>query len=235
MSAATKNDLKPSGKIVIAGGTGLIGRHTAQQLHEAGCEVIVLTRSAGAKADPWQHATWDGRTVGDWAAHLEGASAVVNLAGRTVDCIKTPDHCDEILRSRVGATTTLGAALSEVQSPPPVWVQMSTAHIHGDPPEVVCDEESAIGLGLAPDVGRAWEQAYADSVPQGMRQVITRTSFVIGKNGGAFPALKRLARLGNRLRAVLGSNHPIAGRTQIELHQLDGVRLVVDYQEFAPS
>ena len=221
MSAATKTDPKPSGKIVIAGGTGLIGRHTAQQLHEAGCEVVVLTRGAGTKSDPWQYATWDGRTVGDWAKHLEGATAVVNLAGRTVDCIKTPDHCDEILRSRVDATTTIGAALREVQTPPSVWVQMSTAHIHGDPPETVCDEDSALGLGLAPDVGRAWERAYAESVPDGMRQVITRTSFVIGKNGGAFPVLRRLARLG------LGGRVGHGRQGMSWIHEDDMSRLIV--------
>ena len=221
MSTATNTDPKPSGKIVIAGGTGLIGRHTAQQLHEAGCEVVVLTRRNGTNSDPWEHATWDGRTVGDWAKHLERASAVVNLAGRTVDCIKTPDHCDEILRSRVDATTTIGAALREVQTPPPVWVQMSTAHIHGDPPEAVCDEDSALGLGLAPDVGRAWEQAYTESVPTGMRQVITRTSFVIGKNGGAFPVLRRLARLG------LGGRVSHGRQGMSWIHEDDMSRLIV--------
>ena len=221
MSTTTHTERKPSGKIVIAGGTGLIGWHTARQLHEAGCEVVVLTRRNGTNSDPWKHATWDGRTVGDWAKHLEGASAVVNLAGRTVDCVKTPDHCDEILRSRVDATTTIGAALREVQTPPPVWVQMSTAHIHGDPPEAVCDEDSALGLGLAPDVGRAWEQAYAESVPTGMRQVITRTSFVIGKNGGAFPVLRRLARLG------LGGRVSHGRQGMSWIHEDDMTRLIV--------
>ena len=88
-----------------------------------------------------------------------GAAALVNLAGRTVDCIKTPDHCDEILCSRVEATEVLGQAVRRVQSPPPVWVQMATAHRYGDPPDRVCDEDAAFGYGLAPFVGHAWEEA----------------------------------------------------------------------------
>ena len=63
--------------------------------------------------------------------------ALINLVGRSVNCIKTPDHCDEILRSRVESTRVLGEACRAVASPPPVWVQMSTAHIYGDPPTAV--------------------------------------------------------------------------------------------------
>jgi NAD dependent epimerase/dehydratase family enzyme len=93
--------------------------------------------------------------VGDWSRELDGAAGLVNLAGRTVDCIKTPDHRDEILRSRVESTRVLGAAVASATEPPPVWVQMSTAHIYGDP-LVRCTETSAFGEGLAPFVGRAW-------------------------------------------------------------------------------
>jgi hypothetical protein len=73
-------------------------------------------------------------------AALDGAEGLINLTGRSVNCIKTPDHCDEILRSRVEATRVLGEALRTVVVPPRVWVQMSTAHIYGDPPDGVCDE-----------------------------------------------------------------------------------------------
>ena len=186
----------PIGRVVIAGGTGFIGTNLARHLADLGCEVVLISRNAPKVESPWKHAQWDGRTVGEWAKHLEGAAAVVNLAGRTVDCIKTPDHCDEILRSRVEATLTIGKALRDIAKPPPVWVQMATAHIYGDPPDVVCDEDSPFGFGLAPIVGKAWEEAYAKAVLPSMRQVILRTSFVLGKNSGAFPKMKMLARLG---------------------------------------
>ena len=186
----------PSGKVVVAGGTGFLGLNLARHLVEAGCEVVLISRNVPEEIGPWKHAKWDGRTVGDWAAHLEGASALVNLVGRAVDCIKTPDHCDEILRSRVESVQVLGEALRDIRNPPPVWVQMATAHIYGDPPEAMCDEDSSFGYGLAPIVGKAWEKAYAECVPDGMRQVILRTSFVLGKSGGAFLKMKMLARLG---------------------------------------
>jgi hypothetical protein len=184
------------GRVVIAGGTGFLGLNLAAYLTEQGRKVTLISRHPPAEPGKWRHAVWDGRSIDSWADHLEGASALVNLVGRTVDCIKTPDNCDEILRSRVDATNVLGEAVKNLRQPIPVWVQMSTAHIYGDPPEVVCDESSAFGYGLAPFVGRAWEQAYSASVSSETRQVILRTSFVLGRSGGALQLLARLVRFG---------------------------------------
>jgi len=188
--------MKPTGRIVIAGGTGFLGDNLARHLVGVGCEVVVISRHPAAESGRWHHAQWDGRTLGDWVRHLDGASALVNLAGRTVDCVKTPDHCDEILRSRVESTEVLGRALQKVRTLPRVWVQMATAHRYGDPPDVVCDEDSAFGYGLAPFVGAAWEDAFTRAVPSQMRRVILRTSFVLGRDGGALPRLTKLAQWG---------------------------------------
>ena len=220
-STKNKTETVPCGKIVIAGGTGFIGTNLARHLDDLGCEVVLLSRNVPETRGPWTHAKWDGRTVGDWAYHLDDAAALVNLAGRTVDCIKTPDHCDEILRSRVEATAVLGQAVRGLKNPPPAWVQMATAHIYGDPPEAVCDEDSAFGFGLAPVVGKAWEAAFAEAVLPEMRQVILRTSFVLGANGGAFPKMRMLARCG--LGGCVGH-----GRQGISwLHIDDMTRLIV--------
>ena len=78
----------------------------------------------------------------------------------------------------------------------PVWVQMSTAHIYGDPPTAVCDELSALGMGMAPEVGIAWERAFEEGRPTDVRGVTLRTSFVIGRQGGALARLSSIARLG---------------------------------------
>ena len=189
-----------SQKFVIAGGSGFLGISLADHLSKLGASVVILSRSAPKIAGPWRHRSWDGRTLGDWKNELNGASGLVNLAGRTVNCIKTPDHRDEILRSRVESTRVLGEAMRSVDSPPPVWVQMSTAHIYGDPPQALCTEESALGYGLAPFVARAWEEAFRESSLPSQRQVVLRTSFVLGRNrgagGGAFDTLRLLAKIG---------------------------------------
>jgi uncharacterized protein (TIGR01777 family) len=183
-------------KVIIAGGSGFLGMNLAPALAGSGYDVRIVSRSRPAADGDWKHVPWDGRTVGDWSGVLEGAKAIVNLAGRSVDCVKTPDHRDEILRSRVESTRAIGQALLRVKNPPTVWVQMSTAHIYGDPPTTVCDEDSATGHGLAPFVGRAWEEAYRAAALPEMRQVILRTSFVLGQPGGALRHLAFLARIG---------------------------------------
>ncbi len=189
-----------SGRIVIAGGSGFLGISLAKHFAACGAPVIVLSRTAPKIAGPWQHVAWNARTLGDWKRELDGAAVLVNLVGRTVDCIKTPDHQDEILRSRVEATRVLGQAIRQVDAPPPVWVQMSTAHIYGDPPNVVCTEDSPFGMGFAPFVGRAWEEAFQTSALPNQRKVILRTSFVIGRDigagGGALARLRTLVRFG---------------------------------------
>lgn len=208
------------GPLVIAGGSGFLGRALAAHLHAAGHAVVVLSRRPGPDGAAWTTVTWDGRTAGDWVEHLDGAAALINLAGRSVDCVKTPDHCDEILRSRVESTRILGTALRTVRRQPPVWVQMSTAHIYGDPPQQVCGEDAAVGYGLAPTVASQWEQAYEEGRPEGVRGVVLRTSFVLGSDGGALPRLVRLARWG--LGGTIG--HGRQGMSWIHLHDL--LRLV---------
>ncbi len=196
-----------AGPIIIAGGSGFLGVSLATHLAAAGRSVVLLSRQPPKVSGPWRHVCWDARTLGEWRRELDGASGLVNLVGRSVDCIKTPDHQDEILRSRVEATRVLGQAVRSIDAPPPAWVQMSTAHIYGDPPQVVCTEESTFGTGLAPLVGRAWEDEFRSSVLPSQRQVILRTSFVIGRDrgagGGALARLRLLVRLG--LGGTVGS------------------------------
>lgn len=187
-------------RVVIAGGSGFLGRSLATHLAAAGATVTILSRKGEAKLDPKIEVVgWDARTMGEWAAVLEGAAGLVNLTGRSVDCIKTPDHADEILRSRVESTRVLGMALQKCAAPPPVWVQMSTAHIYGDPPLVECDELASLGFGLAPTVGMAWEKEHHAAIAgcaAKVRSVVLRTSFVIGRpNPGGAGALGRLGLL----------------------------------------
>jgi len=181
-------------KVVITGGTGFIGISLAKFLKAKGYQTILIARHK-TESD-FDFVQWDGTNLGEWCNVLEGATAIVNLAGRSVDCIKTPDHCDEILRSRIDSTKVIGEALKSVKSPPKVWVQMSTAHIYGDSVSQVCNENSTTGYGLAPFVGKAWEKAFLEALPEDIRGVRLRTSFVIGRNGGALSSLKRIVKLG---------------------------------------
>lgn len=196
-------------RVVIAGGSGFLGLSLAESLVRLGAETTILARSAPRASGYGKHVIWDGRTLGGWVSVIDGCDAIVNLAGRTVNCIKTPDHCDQILRSRVESTQVLGEAMRQVAAPPSVWVQMSTAHLYGDPPSAVCTEASAEGIGLAPTVARAWESAFEQSKLPGQRGVVMRTSFVVGRDrgagAGALGTLRLIAKWGLGGRVASGN------------------------------
>ena len=183
-------------KIIIAGGTGFIGLSLANFLAKKGYEPVLMARKKLVKNNDFAFVKWNGYSFGDWVSSLNNAYAIVNLAGKTVDCLKTPDNCDLILRSRVDSTLIIGKALKSLENPPKIWIQMATAHIYGDPPSQICYEDSTFGYGLAPIVGKAWEEAFLKSKPENIRGVRLRTSFVIGKNGGALASLMRIVKLG---------------------------------------
>lgn len=206
-------------KVIIFGGTGFIGLSLADFLNKRGLLPILVARHAPEQKTDYQFIQWDAISVGDWADQLESAYAIVNLAGKSVNCIKTPDNCDVILRSRVDSTLAIGAALQKIKTAPKVWIQMSTAHIYGDPPTQMCTEDSSFGYGLAPFVGQKWEEAFIKTLPKQMRGVRLRTSFVIGKNGGALQSLKRIVPLG--LGGKVGSGHQ--GISWIHEHDMNQI------------
>ncbi|HEX8325828.1 MAG TPA: TIGR01777 family oxidoreductase [Tepidisphaeraceae bacterium] len=204
-----------STRIVIAGGSGFLGRSFADALPATFNDIVILTRGSAKTDGRLRFVPWDARTVGPWAAELDGAAAVANFVGRTVDCRKTPANRRVILDSRVDSVRALAAGFKQCRQPPKAWVQAATAHIYGDTEDETLDESSPLGTGFAPDVGRAWEAALNEADVGDCRRVILRISFVLGRRGGPLAVLARLARLG--LGGTIGS-----GRQYMSwLHQDD--------------
>jgi NAD dependent epimerase/dehydratase family enzyme len=143
-------------KVVIAGGSGSLGRRISARLAERGDDVVILTRS---RSD-LQHrqVAWDGRTVGGWAEELAGA-AVINLAGELVDRRPTAENIELLRRSRVEPTAALVSASARLDEPPTVWLQASTLAIYGDAGEEILDESAAPAAGppQMSGVARPWE------------------------------------------------------------------------------
>ena len=96
-------------KVVIPGGTGHIGTVLAGAFHQRGDEVVVLSRNPGA--NPWRSVKWDGETLGDWSSEIDGADAVINLAGQSVNCRYTPENRRVLIDSRVNSTRVVGQAI----------------------------------------------------------------------------------------------------------------------------
>ncbi|GAA1676437.1 TIGR01777 family oxidoreductase [Kribbella yunnanensis] len=209
-------------KIVIPGGTGHIGSFLTRYFAAQGHEVVVIGRSSGVR--------WDGRTLGPWAKELDGADAVINLAGRSVSCRYTPANLQEMMDSRVDSARVVGEAIAAAGTPPRVWLQMSTATIYAHTFGPAHDEHGVIG-GYEPDVpaywkysidiATAWEAEQEQARTPNTRKVALRTAIVMSPDrGGAFDMLRRMARLG------LGG--PIAGGRQYMswIHETDLARAV---------
>jgi len=181
-------------KVVIAGGSGALGRRLADDFARRGDEVAVLTRSPRHDLAHRQ-VRWDGCTVGPWANELEG-STVVNLAGELVDRRPTVRNIELLRRSRVDPTRALVAAASLGERPPALWLQMSTLAIYGDAGEGVVDETHPVADGppQMPGVARPWEEAVRGAPAE--RLVVMRTGLVLDRGTPAFDRLARLAKLG---------------------------------------
>lgn len=181
-------------KVVIAGGTGSVGRRVAEDLAGRSHEVALLTRSPRPDVGHRQ-VRWDGRTIGAWATELEGA-VLLNLAGELVDCRPTRRNIEVLRRSRVEPTKALVRAAASLETPPALWIQMSTLAIYGDGGPEVIDEghPPADGPPQMSGVARPWEDA-ARGAPAD-RMVVLRTGIVLDPSAPAFERLRTLTRFG---------------------------------------
>ena len=194
MSGGAPRFPRMSQRIVLAGGTGFIGAALARRLRERGAEVVVLTRSAPRRrGDGVREVAWDGRTAGDWARELEGAHAVINLAGSTINCVHTPENRRRIVASRLDAVRALGAAVRAAATPPAAWVQASAVGFYGHTAQR-CAEDAPAGTGFKPDVCVQWEAAFAAECPAAVRGVVLRVGVVLGRKAGAYPPLARVTK-----------------------------------------
>ena len=184
-------------KIVLPGGSGFLGKALAAFFAERGWEVVVLSRH-GRACVGGRCVTWDGETLGDWAGEIDGAAAVINLAGRTVNCRYDAKNRAEICESRLRSTRVLGEAIALATTPPGVWINSSSATIYREARDRAMDEETGeIGDGFSVDVCAKWERELTSAVAATTRKVALRTAIVLGPGaGGAFSPFFNVVRLG---------------------------------------
>jgi uncharacterized protein (TIGR01777 family) len=184
-------------RIVIAGGTGFLGSPLADALAAGGADVVVLTRSAGRGAGRHRAVVWnpDG-TVGSWADVVNGAAAVVNLAGESIAGARwTAARKQSILDSRIRATRSLVAAMLRAPAPPPVFLSGSAVGYYGSRGDELLNEAASPGSDFLARVCVEWERE-ASAAAERTRVVALRTGLVLAKDGGALREMLLPFRLG---------------------------------------
>src|SRR5262245_35422987 len=216
-------------KVLIPGGAGQVGTVLARAFHAAGHQVIVLSRSP--RAAPWRVVEWDPPAIDAWANEFNDATAVINLAGRSVNCRYTSANRRAIMESRLASTAAVSAAIQCAASPPPVWLQASTATIYAHRYDAVNDEATGRLGGAEQDapaswqfsieVAQAWERACNEAALPRTRRVLMRSAMTMSPDrGGIFDTLLGLVRRGFGGKAA-------DGRQYISwIHEVDFIRAV---------
>ena len=213
--------------IVIAGGNGFLGQLLTAYFQKAGHQVVVLTRLPKVRADHIREVAWDGSTLGRWVKEIESTRAVINLAGRSVNCRYTKKNRRIILDSRVNTTRVIGQAIRNCKTPPKVWLNASTATIYKHTFGPGWIESGEIGSTpeakdeFSIEVATAWERTFNEAPAQKTRKVAMRAAMVLGLGpNSVFPVLRRMTRLG--LGGRMGSGKQFASW----IHETDFCRAV---------
>jgi uncharacterized protein (TIGR01777 family) len=209
-------------KVILAGGTGFLGKLLARHFASHGVEVVVLSRRAEVGIPGARVVPWDGCQLGAWAAELEGSNLVVNLCGRSVNCRYHAANRHEIYTSRLEPTRLLGEAIARCSRPPQLWINASSATIyrHAEDREMT-ETGGEIGSGFSVDVCQRWESVFNEARTPHTRKVALRSAMVLGHDANSvFPTLSRLVRCG--LGGTLGS-----GRQYVSwLHEADFLGII---------
>jgi uncharacterized protein (TIGR01777 family) len=188
-------------RVIVSGGSGLIGGHVVGALRARGDEVTVLSRSGAGGS-----IAWDPLSGPAPAAALEGADAVINLAGEPIAQRWTPAVREAIRLSRTTGTANLIAGIVALEQRPRVLVSASAVGYYGDRGDELLLEGSPPGDDFLAGVCSAWEAAALTAEPLGLRVCVLRTGVVLDRRGGALAKMLPAFRL--------GAGGPVAGGRQ---------------------
>lgn len=213
--------------IVIAGGTGFLGKILETYFTKKGYAVKLLTRNPTAP----NHVYWNAKDLGKWTNSLENIHVLINLAGKSVDCRYTKENKKLIYDSRIDTTHLLGLAINLCENAPKTWMNSSTATIYRNSyKKEMSEDHGEIGGNFSMNIAKSWEKAFNTITTPKTRKIILRTSIVFGKNGGAFIPLKKLTKFG------LGGTQGPGDQKVSWIHELDFARSIaflIDNEELS--
>ncbi|MCL4333167.1 MAG: TIGR01777 family oxidoreductase [Candidatus Thermoplasmatota archaeon] len=177
-------------KVLIAGGSGFIGRHLSRRIRESGGEVAIVTRSPNPSL-PFQQITWDSLSNEEKSSKLvEGYDMIVNLSGAGIEKKWSEAYKKEMLESRIRSTSTIVKAINSSKERPKYFVNASAVGYYGDVEGKAVDEDSKPGDDYLANLCVSWEEE-ARKIDREVKLLIPRFGVILGRDGGAFPQLMR--------------------------------------------
>lgn len=195
-------------KVVLAGGTGFIGSALIEEMLARSYTVILLTRNLHAAQLRWDARVdarlWNARDPGPWIMAVNGADAVINLAGESVAGARwTPERKLALIKSRIDSTRDVVAAIAAASERPLVLVNASAVGYYGEAPTGDCAENAPQGSDFLAALCGQWEREARAAEKLEVRVVLARFGVVLGKEGGALAKMLTPFKLG--LGGPLGS------------------------------
>ncbi|HUW20516.1 MAG TPA: TIGR01777 family oxidoreductase [Sedimentisphaerales bacterium] len=213
-------------RVVITGATGFIGSALCRELHKQ-YEVVALSRDPTKAQQSIGPLTtivqWDAKTLDAWEKTVDGALAVINLAGENIASGRW-NHAtkNRILHSRLNAAEAIVKAVKHVEHKPGIVIQASATGYYGSRGDQILDESSSGGTGFLADVCKQWEQAIRPLEDLPVRLLIIRLGPVLGAEGGMIPKLLPAFRF------FLGG-HPGHGSQYLSWIHIDDVTAAVRF------
>lgn len=181
-------------RVVLAGGSGFLGRALLDALKRREHQTVVLSRSDSTIPNADEVVVWDGKSMGGWMDALYRADCIVNLCGSPIERRWSGEQKRRIVASRVEPTRALGQALSKLSSRPAQWVNISAIGYYGNLVNRLVTEEDPPGEDFLGHACSSWEAAQLETVPQDVRACRIRLGVVMGKQDGFLPIIASLAR-----------------------------------------
>jgi uncharacterized protein (TIGR01777 family) len=175
-------------RLLISGGTGMIGTLLVTRLLEKGHEISILTRKnrENNNLSNLRYLYWDGSSLGDWCEQINHVDAIINLAGENIGLKRWSDkRKQQITESRINAGRILTEAIKKATNYPKVFVQASAIGYYGTKVPGILTEESPNGDDFLADLSQKWERSSYEIESLGIRRIVIRTGVVLSKNDGA--------------------------------------------------
>ncbi|MEE9348458.1 MAG: TIGR01777 family oxidoreductase [Flavobacteriaceae bacterium] len=180
-------------KIIIAGGTGYLGNILSSYFIKESYNVTIITRGNSKTENKINYINWDD----NWQSALESSKAIINLTGKSINCLFTANNKKAIIESRLTATKKINLAILQCNNPPEVFINASGASIYKCSFDKTHDEYNEdFGNSFLTEVCKQWETEFYKKTTPNTRKVAIRITPVLGKESHAIKPLKKVVALG---------------------------------------